>query len=177
MTTNEINPKENQVLILKVTNILENRKVINLKGGAVKHRHDIYLENKEGLKMQGEYLSVSPYVSEDFILNVFQFVKIKKITPLSIEIEPSEDPALVVERRQLEKDLAPRSNGPAPVKNCYNIPVSGSSITFSMAYAKDILVAEISRKPEGYKVTEEDIKNMIVNADLINAAICDRVSF
>jgi hypothetical protein len=50
-------------------------------------------------------------------------------------------------------------------------------ITFATGFAKDILVAEISKKPEGYTVTEEDIEKMMGWAAKICASTGDLVNF
>lgn len=177
---------EGQVLSLKVINILQNKKQFQ-KGTKLAYRHDITLQDKEGRILVGEYINDSPAIGDSFIQGVYQYVKIKYTNTQGVEIVPGEATGAPPSSSRMETakkiaaaaglvDVPSEKSDPQP-RNCYSIKIAGESITFSVAYAKDILVAEIGRQPAGYKVTAEDIDRMLQMADQINNAICDRLNF
>lgn len=175
---------KNQVLSLKVTSIIENKKQIP-KSGEVWHRHDILLEDKQGNTSVKEFLSKSP-VCREFFIGVYQWVKCKFPNDKGDEIEPTDDPmppqSRLTQAKQIVNSLPTgTSEGPAlpqkEAKNCYSIPLSGQSITFATKWAIDLKLVEISKRKAGSKVTEEDLADVAKWADVINGNICERINF
>lgn len=190
MLANQLQLTPGQVVSLKVIEIRKRNKQILKKDRNYYDLYDIHISNGDGKEVWAEYVTrdTEDIVRKTFITGVFQFIRCGilsgKGTP---EIEPSEDPSLGLQQRIKPQNASMDHNANNSTvykdpdftdkENSYSVIVSGRSITFAMGYAKDILVAEISLRQPGYVATEEDIQRMIRNANTINDAIVERVTF
>lgn len=177
----DIKMKPGDILCLKVTRVEENKKSF-IRNGSTVYKHNIYLDDGKGNASRKEYITSAPTIPlTEFIPGVFQHVKCITANDLGDEIQPY-DP----ETQQAQ--MIPTRNGtalphaapadiltyqPQSAANCNDKNIGGKSITFCMAYAKDLKVAEISKQKAGYKVTEEDIQEVAAWAIKLNNEICD----
>lgn len=155
--------KQGDVLYVKVVGVSEYKKRDIKKGMMVYDRHDILLENKEGEKYVGEYLTTIPY-KDDFPVGVWQHIKVTKVTEYGFEILPtdSEDkqylPNPDTDKRQDVK-YEPRQKVAS---------MSGASIAFAYAFAKDLVVAKMTQELM-LNLSEEELANKVADiADIIN---------
>lgn len=182
--------EKNQVLLLKVTSVVEKKKTFQ-KNGSTHYRHDIYLQDKPGNTSVKEYVTQEE-TQDKFFPGQWQYVKCLFPNEKGDEIEPWDDQkdAPLKQVREIanslpkgaSEDNAParpqyRPDGHGEAKNCYSVKLTGESITFAMAWAKDLKVAEIAKRKAGSKVTDEDLADMARWADVINNNICERISF
>lgn len=171
------------IVSLKVTNIKPTGKEVNKQTGTF-YQYYITVEDKKGDWISCEYLS--PVSDQNvFVLNVFQYIEVKYLSPKmgTPEIEPAEEP--VKHNRvalQEVKTVTPgnTSHVDEPGKkesavNCASVNANGRAITYSVAYAKDLLVAEITANPR--QVTDADIDRMMKWANIIDTGICGRINF
>lgn len=132
-----------------------------------RYRFWVEFVDKNGNTVKAEY--PSPYDPQmGFELNVFQYVTCKYITKNIPEVVPGDEPArpaqpIYNDIKEAAKTTEYIDTRNVPIINPYNKNVSGTSSIFAMAYAKDILCAEIARQPKGYKTTDEDMDRMIKN--------------
>jgi hypothetical protein len=160
----------------RIENATGKHKSFPKKDGKMYFVYDVCLEDKNGNRAICEYISLRNTQNE-LHKGVTQYIRCGifggKGTP---EIEPVEGPNEDSQRTlpQGEKAITTYKDGAA---NGFAVPVTGKSMTFAMAWAKDILVAEIAKQPEGYRVTNVDIEKMVRNADLINNALTERIEF
>ncbi len=170
--------KKGEAMPLKITSIVPNVKQVK-KGDTIYQRHDIHMEDKQGNTLRGEFLNQS-MTPDGFHIGIIQYVRCLWWDDKGPTIEPY-DPAVIAE--PIVQSL-PKQNVEIPNANQERQPVAqhaiagdanvgGKAIVFAMAYAKDILVAEIGRKKPGYVATDEDIERMISNAKKIRMGLLD----
>jgi hypothetical protein len=167
---------------VKVTKIDLCVKTVSFRTGA-KCKHDIHIQNQAGETAICETFTLEG-VRPDFVEGVMQWVQCVAISPaphFTMDIKPTEPPNIKFGIDRQEPIMAatyptPRQEQPTE-NNMYTLNASGKMITFATAYAKDILVAEISKKPEGYEVTDDDIQRMMGWAAKICAETVDLVNF
>lgn len=182
--------EKNQVLLLKVTSVIENKKNFQ-KNGLPHHRHDIYLRDKNGNTSVKEYVTQEP-TQNQFFVDRWQYVKCLFPNEKGDEIEPWDDQkdAPLKQVREIANSLPKgasedntqakpqyRPNEHGEAKNCYSTKLSGESITFATKWAVDLKMAEIAKRKAGSKVTDEDLADVARWADVINNNICDRINF
>ena len=176
-----------QVYSLKVIEVRKRNKQIQKKDQLMYDLYDVFLEGKEGKQVWGEFVTRDPedVARKTFVVGVIQYIRCGILSKLGTpEIEPAEEPGAGLQQRikpqtaDLDKSdqTAAQNNPDAPEVNSYSIPVSGKSITFAMGYAKDILIQELANSG-AKEATEADLQRMIRNANTINNAIVERVSF
>ena len=165
----------------KVLRKEENKKSWQVKGNPV-YRHDIYLEDpKTKVQSVKEWVSDYPQIPlTHCIEGVVQWFKITKVTEgKNDQIEPY-DPEQSNNRSPLK--LASEINnslpkGTAEEAACHTMNLTGKSITYCTAWAKDLKVAEIAKRPEGSTVTDEDIEDVARWARSLNEKLCEYVNF
>jgi len=165
-------------LSLTVTNIEYNHHSYNGKSGT-KYVHLIHLKDKNGNEDAKEYITETPEMPQDvFYVGIPQLIRCKYNNAKSDEIIPWDEE---VQKMQTARDIAagkpqaPGINQDRP--HTSGVKISGESITFCFAYAKDLKVAEISRQPEGYRITDEDIEWIIKTANKLDGAIIEKITF
>jgi len=159
---------------LKVTKITENVKSINTRSGT-RYRHDIEgIDTGTGFKYKCEYLTRET-TQDQFALHCYSKVRCISDYAEGDTIEPC---TLEVCDSPASRDRKlPAFHGDDPAPSAKSVNVSGLSTTFAHAYAKDILVAEMSRWHPARAVTPEDIARMNLNAEMINASIVSSIIF
>lgn len=184
----ELKLNKGDIVSLKATKIQRSTKApFQKQDGSTNYQYHITMEDKKGDSVICEYLSQKE-TQDEFFAGIFQFIEVKFLSQRGTpEIVPSEEPRQIHNSAWLEATQRTPGNTSIvdePLKsgntketasNCYSVPAHGKAITFAMGYAKDIMVAEINANPR--KVTDEDIKRMTGWADIINQAICERISF
>lgn len=172
MSNSKLTLEKGLVYTLRIDDIQEKVKCFPSKEG-LKCRHDILCTDNKGNSGIFEYCNFSE-TADAFVLKAWQQIRCKFSSDKGAEIEP------VLDTPQ-QTTVAPvrwqDSQAPANGDNQYTVPLSGRSIAFAVGYAKDILCAEISTRPPGTVVTEEDIHGMLSNADIINNWMAERVKF
>ena len=163
--------KKGEIYNFKVTDIVEDVKFFNGNGGT-KHKHSITFEDKSGAQIKAEYLTNSPGQKGAFVKGVIQYFRVLWEDEREYRIEPCDEPPKVTTQSPTNSNSQPQS---PTGKNCYNLNISGSSIAFAMAYAKDIKSAEIARQPEGYSVSDRDIEDMCRWGDMVNKYISNAI--
>lgn len=180
---NTLKIERGQKAQVKVTKIDLCVKTVPFRTG-VKCRHDIHIQNQAGETAICETFTPEG-VHPDFVEGIVQWVQCVAISPaphFTMDIQPTEPPAASgrvptsTPSVQHPQTSAARQEPPTE-NNMYTLNASGKMITFATAYAKDILVAEISKKPEGYEVTDDDIQRMMGWAAKICAETVDLVNF
>ena len=153
-----------------------------------KYKYFIVGEDKKGMRFKAEYLCPATLdVTDEFPIGVMRWVKCTQVSPQfnTPSIDICEDPAFNQGSIKAANAFGERLVGPADqvtgngipyLPNCYSANIQGLSITFSTAYAKDLLMAEISRR-EDPTVTDEDVERMMGWAHVINDKICERIKF
>jgi len=139
-------------------------------------RHDIHIEDRAGNTAVCEFISKSEIVTE-FAQGVFQWIKCIYPDGDGGTIEPCEPPD---ENTRHEPVSPPSSPLPqtyvdTPNVDCSAKNVSGSTLAFSVAYAKDIKVAEIGNRPPSSKATTDDIEDVLKWAKMINKSLCNNL--
>lgn len=177
--------EKNQILLLKVVSVTENKKTFQ-KNGSPHHRHDIYLQDKQGNTSVKEYITTSP-AQDKFLVDRWQYVKCLFPNERGDEIEPWDEvqDAPLKKAKEIANSLPKGTSdnagqyqsGTEP-KNCYSVKLSGESITFAFAWAKDLMVAEIGKRKAGSIVDEDaDVEKIIRMAGKINHGICEYLNF
>ena len=176
----DITMKPGDILPLLVTKKVENVKSWK-RGDAVVYRHDIYLTDKKtGNTSVKQWVPATPSIPLTiFVEGVVQYIKCVKADPKGDEIEPydPEDQGRmvpIVSRNTLPTGTSEQTTQ-APF-NCNDKNIGGKSITFCMAYAKDLKVAELAGR-EDKKITEDDIEDVAKWAIKINEKICEFLNF
>lgn len=159
----EILMQKGQVLSLKVTS--HRLKKPFVKDNHTIYFHDVFVEDKQGNTSRKEYKSRYETLPPDtFVLNVWQNIRCTYPDPKGDEIEPydSEAQRMEVARTAASGNPLPHGTGdnPTPVF-APNKTESARMLSMCMAYSKDILVAEVSKRKAGSQVTEDDIQKMI----------------
>lgn len=159
-----------------------NKAPFQKQDGQLRYQYYITMENAKGDVAVCEYLSLKE-TQDEFFQGAYQYIKVMYLSPKGTpEIIPCEESTKNIVPTEV-KGVTPgnTSHVDIPAKgvtsehNCSSVPANGKAITYATAYAKDILVAEISGNPR--KITEEDIRRMMSWADIINQGICDRIAF
>lgn len=171
------------IVSLKVTNINPTGKEVKKQTGHF-YQYYIAMEDKNGGTVICEYLSPVEY-QDRFYHGIMQYIEVKYLSQKGTpEIEPCEEPK---KDKWVSLEEIPRTVNPGntshvdePGKkeagvNCASVNANGRAITYSVAYAKDLLVAEIAANPR--QVTDADIDRMMKWANMINTEICDRINF
>ncbi len=188
-----ISLKPNDKYPLKVTEVRPKNKMIN----STVDGNSYWLWNAVLVDRTGDFIQVEiRSLGKDhcgFEPNeaIYQYVEVvylsAKQTPTVQACEPpgtAQRPASPLNAAQnIVKDLPATALGGNPLnqerqvqqRNCYQLNVSGSVMTFATAYSKDILLAEIGLKPKGYIVTDEDIERMLYRADMIAVGMCEKI--
>jgi len=165
---------KDQVIQVKVTSIKENVKTVQKKEG-IRFRHDITVEAESGDTLKCEYLSPRDKVGDDFVPNVYQYIRCVYPERDGATIEPAEPPTQRT-HTSISQELEKKAEKNIPDIDCSTLNISGSSIAFAMAWGKDLVVADIAARP--YKeVTEDDVKKMLEFGVKINDGICDFLKF
>lgn len=178
----ETNEKEYQkmekgvVYSAHILEIRENIKWFNGKKGKV-YRHDIIFRDTKTKKMHiGEFLSDYEVIRDEIVLGAYQNLQCSNATTMGDTIIPCV--LEVCERPATREPKTPDFHDlPRTADKSKSVNVSGLSTTFAHAYAKDILVAEMSRWHPARPVTPEDIARMNLNAEMINASIVSSIIF
>jgi hypothetical protein len=165
---------------VKVTKIDLCVKTVPFRTGT-KCRHDIHIQNLDGDSAVCETFTPEG-VRPDFVEGVMQWVQCVAVSSaphFTMDIQPTDPPLThsIVEYRPSQNTQSAARSEPPTENTMYTLNASGKMITFATAYAKDILVAEISKKPEGYEVTDDDIKKMMSWAAKICAETVDLINF
>ena len=179
--TNKLQMTEGRIYHVKINVIKEpdGKKEVPTQSGT-RYRYLIFGADKKGLSFSGEYLAMpesNPW--EEFIEGVMQYVKCTRLSPRGTPtIEPCEEPGSITKMySELKKTTTDLKKEALPYQpNCYSAQVSGTAICFSMAYAKDLKVAEIAKRESG-EVTDQDIEDVCRWAHTINDRMCDRINF
>lgn len=177
---NTLRIERGQKAQVKVTKIDRCVKTVPFKTGT-KCRHDIHIQNQSGDTAVCETFTMEGELPE-FVEGVIQWVQCVAVSPaphFTMDIKPTDPPeARSIVGHGVDRVIqTPPRQEPPTENNMYTLNASGKMITFATAYAKDILVAEISKKPEGYEVTDDDIKRMMGWAAKICAETVDIVNF
>lgn len=162
-----ISLQRGETYYVKVTGILKTTKEVPTRSG-VKYKYIISLEDKKGDIANAEYLSPTPEQTV-FVKDAWQYIKcIYKGEMFDAEIEPTEPPSHNVS--------SALSDGKIEKSSSQARSVGGNSVTFAVAYSKDILIAEMSRWPAERELGEEDIDRMLFHADKIHDFICEKLN-
>ncbi len=171
------------VYSLKVLEIRKRNKQITKKDQLLYDLYDITVQDREGKTANAEYVTREKDASA-FVMGVFQYIRCGIVCRGTPEIEPADEPIPGAP----PKGKPTNTETDNPLKgveekadintdgNTYSVPVSGKSITFAMGMAKDILIQELANSG-AKEATESDIQRMIRNANTINNAIVERVTF
>lgn len=171
--SNKLNLVAGRTYYLKIDSISVCVKKFNTKKGEM-CRHDVTCSDKNGNTEVYEYC-IPEETPSGLYVGLMQYIKCLFASDKGAEIEPTEEPVSIHKTPSTQTISAAIINKPDTPKNQYTANISGSSMAFSMAYAKDILVAEKTALKT--PITDEDIQRMIGWADTINGAIVDRISF
>lgn len=178
----EIIMQKGQVLSLKVTSIVENRKSFP-KDNDTYYIHDIYVEDRHGNKSRKEFRTRTMTIPiNTFVVGVYQNIRCVWPSEKGDEIEPYDGEAKTQPAPPVQSSLPkptadiPNHNQDPPVaQHAINTDanVGGRAIVFAMAYAKDLKAAEIANRKAGSKVTTEDIEEMIAWGKQIRMGMLD----
>lgn len=151
------------IYTVKVTDIKHCKKQIH-SGPKPTYKHCITIEDGNGKFATCEYLSPDTVVSSD-IFEVGAFyrqVKCVQVHEFMNTIEPFNG-EVEKEREKVNKILEVSANNVHTIarENTGTLNLSGKSITFATAYAKDILVAEMKNWAQGREVTTADLDRMM----------------
>lgn len=171
--------EKDQVLLLKPTKITNTGKPVHstvMGGDCI--RYDIEFEDKNKNTGKAEFLCRKS-TCEDFVEGVFCYVKVLWLAGRGdATIAPCEPPGEQtrdVQRSQpKETHIVDTRDTPRP--NPFNVSVNGKATTYAMAYAKDILVAEIARRADG-AVTDSDIDRMVAWGAKIANSMTEQLDF
>lgn len=182
-TMGKLTLKQGETYSLKITGITTDGKCIVTKKRGECFRYFIDLVDKLGNGVRAEYLS--PYNDgTPFASDIFQYIKCTAVASgfEAYTIEPGEEPTTLSSMARDVNSIisakgTPLLNSPEPLPykpNCHVANIQGTSIAFSMAYAKDILVAEIAAS--GRLPTKEDVNRMLMWSTMINDHICEKIN-
>ena len=172
------------IYTVRVLDIVHNKKQIHPDPKPT-YKHCIHIQDGNGNTAKCEYLSSDKEVPREIfeVANYFRQIRCVETHEFGDTIEP-------YDKDEEQKSYHPFDNAPKPQQHtprAYKeeehksspsiLNISGKSITFATAYAKDILVAEMRNWEQGRVVTTEDINRMMGWADTITVAISDRVEF
>ncbi len=167
-----------QTYLLKVAQIINRNKKIPQRGGVMCNGYFVWLEDRCGSSLQVEYLTPKDN-ADDLVVGVEQYISCKLISSFGVpEIEPGDEPNSRLPKltKYTDADLTVKKD-PASDVNYFAASVGGKAIVFAMGYAKDILLAEIAKQPEGYRVTDEDIDKMFQWGTRITTEMVERIDF
>lgn len=181
----KMNVVSGQKYMVKITSITDQPvKQVRKKDNQYYQRYKIYMEDRDRNGIEAEFLS-DTYPQTALVLNVMQWVHVDFISNLGTPTISPTEPAGSAGSSPLRQAAAIMSslpvatsedNSPPVVRTgTYGSNVGGKAIVFAMGFAKDLKVAEISKRPEGYKVSDEDIDEVIQWASLIAGGIVDRL--
>lgn len=179
---NTLRIERGQKAQVKVTKIDLCVKTVPFRTG-IKCRHDIHVQNSAGDTAVCETFTPEG-MRPDFVEGIVQWVQCVSVSPaphFTMDIQPTEPPIVMFapdgQKPVASSTYSAARSEPTNEHNIYTASGGGRMITFATGFAKDILVAEISKKPEGYTVTEEDIEKMMGWAAKICASTGDLVNF
>lgn len=161
-----------QIYYVKVTEFRPRNKTITKQDQQQYELHYVKVQDDAGKSVLCEFACLLGKCKPDtFVVGVKQYIRCGilsgKGTP---EIEPSDEPG------SAKKDQPPGVNNPEP-QNAYGVKIAGTAMTFAMGFAKDLKVAEIERQDFGYKVTDQDLDDVVKWAERINLALTERITF
>lgn len=177
---------------VKITEIRKVEKQVPCQRlGGMCQRFDVKFIDRNGNIGEAETLTPDREDS-GFVLNCYQEVICMFVTSLeTYTIDPTEDPTgarpaatrrvspLPIQQLQQSntQQKQPDIDPIPPGVNQYSANFTGKGYTFSMSWAKELMVAEISKQPEGYRVTDEDLDRMFYIAHKINDDIYTKLNF
>ena len=192
-----LNLKKDDKYCLKVTDVRPKNKMINsVMDGNSYWLWNAVLVDRAGDFVQVEIRSLNQHdPGIDPSPSIYQYIEVvylsNKQTPTVQACEPPgmpPKPASPLNAAQALVNTLPATQvgiggkGPdpmnqerQPLKNCYQLNASGSVMTFATAYAKDLLVAEISKR-SFKQVCDEDIERMLSWADQIAVGMCEKIA-
>lgn len=158
---------------------------------------DLEFKDKHGNVGKGETLTPNAedcgfYLKNpNFNSDIWQEAKCIFVTAGAIQtptIDPTEDltgarktgPMQIAQQVQQHLDTTKKPDPMSqerPLVNQYSAPISGKSYTFALAYAKDMMLKEIEKQPEGYRITDEDVRKTFHIADMINHDLVEKINF
>lgn len=186
-STNTLLMEKGKAYHVKITSIQDGRKPV---GG--KYKYFILGHNQAGKEFKAEFLLPEGAVMEpqdrdeavaaEFPIGIMRWIRCYNISQLgTYTIEPCEPPGSDLNREwrqtmpmglNIPKDDA---GIPLPYRPpCSSVNVAGSSLAFSVAYAKDLMVAEVGEM-DGDRLTDKDIDRLLGWADKINKWLCDKI--
>jgi hypothetical protein len=136
----------------------------------------IEIQLKDGNTGTVEYASKRD-VCEVFEIGVWQNIICIQPSDKGCQVEPYDPEANkqpVIPPAERYNDIKP-TDTKAPSQ--YSVRVNGEAIVFCMAWAKDLKVAEIAQRPEGYGVSQEDLEEIATWADFFCNKMIDRLKF
>lgn len=173
--------EKDKILLLKPTNIVNTGKKVNSKhfqGECI--RYDIDFEDKDKNTSKAEFLCRAGTCS-DFEVGIPRYVRVVWVAERGdATVEPCEPPGEKANTRNTalpEKTTETIDTRNTPALNPFNVSVNGKAATYAMAYAKDIKMAEISKRKVGSKVTDEDIEDVIRWGGKISMALTEQLDF
>ncbi len=166
-----INLEQGKTYYVKVvkTERLEKRQTFSIKGRTY-YNYVIHIEIKATKQGEEDKSGWVEYYTEDselnpdtFPLNALQYVKCIKCEPLHCNIVPFDpEPVSVLSKEEialrLVKGLPNTNYNPTlpepPIKNTTPGIFNERNLGFVGAWAKDFIIVELERKPEGYVIDE-----------------------
>jgi hypothetical protein len=168
---------------VKITEIQNGKKQVGGKFRLFVLGHDL-----KGRTFKAEHLSpILPGITQPedliavaqgaFTIGIPRIVKCWQVSELGTPtIDPYDEERIITPPAIQQGDKPPLRYMP----NCHNANISGSSLAFATAYAKDILCSEIAANGRHQDITEvkdNDIERMLGWVDKINSFICDKVNY
>lgn len=182
--------QKDQTYSVKITEIQDGKKDIGSK-----HKYYIIGHDKNYNGFKAEYLCpngsfFSPEdrdlaVASEFVIGIYRWVKCWQVSPNlgTPTIDPYDEQATGLKAAAALigglKNTGVGEQKPSGIPympNCYSVQITGSSICFATAWAKDILCSEIAGR-ESKEVTDEDIDRMMSWSHAINDKMCERINF
>lgn len=155
----KIQMAQHSVYVLKVTRIHEARREFQ-KDGRTWYTHDLYVVDKHGNESRVEYVTPTMTIPINTIeQGVYQNFRCIQVHTIANLVEPI-DPDVRDARRPPAPNIDQSGRNHFPPAQ--GLPQDASSRMYGMAlsYAKDIKVAEIGKRKEGYQVTDGDIQDI-----------------
>lgn len=136
------------------------------------------IELKDGKTTTVEYTSRRD-VCEVFEPKVWQYIMCINPSEKGCLVEPYDPEGATTkpECRPTLKDVYNDIKDQRVEQSAYSVKVGGESAVFCFAWAKDLMVAEIAKRPEGSVVTDEDVEKVARWADILNEQLTNRIKF
>lgn len=136
----------------------------------------IDIQLKDGSTGTVEYASKRD-VCEVFEIGVWQNIICIQPSDKGCQVEPYDPEAAKPKPTPLAEQYTDIKPGTTTPPSQYSVRVNGEAIVFAMAWAKDLKVAEIAQRPEGYGVSQEDLKEIANWADFLCNNMIERLKF